>query len=105
MLFARLPGELSTIHPTVGLIGAYLPGSQLNRDLLSGLFDRPRGWSGGAMALGKLQVPGRPTIWIIVRQGPIVLTVGADGGVWTFLLPSILSLLFLPLFRRRPDID
>ena len=24
------------------------------------------GWSGGAMALGKLPVPGRPTIWIIV---------------------------------------
>ena len=27
--------------------------------------------SGGAMALGKLPVPGRPTIWIIVVQGPI----------------------------------
>ena len=23
-----------------------------------------RGWSGGAMVLGKLLVPGRPTIWI-----------------------------------------
>ena len=23
-----------------------------------------RGWSGGAMMLGKLPVPGRPTIWI-----------------------------------------
>ena len=23
-----------------------------------------RGWSGGAMVLGKLPVPGRPTIWI-----------------------------------------
>ena len=22
------------------------------------------GWSGGAMVLGKLPVPGRPTIWI-----------------------------------------
>ena len=27
------------------------------------------------------------------------------GVVWTFLLSSILSLLFLPLFGRRPDID
>ena len=26
-------------------------------------------WSGGAMVLGKLPVPGRPTIWITVGQG------------------------------------
>ena len=57
------------------------------------------------MVLGKLPVPGRPTIWITVGQGPIALAVGAGGAVWTFLLSSILSLLFLPLFGRRPDID
>ena len=58
------------------------------------------------MVLGKLPVPGRPTIWITVGQGPTVLAVGAGGGVvWTFLLSSILSFLFLPLFGRRPDID
>ena len=28
------------------------------------------------MALGKLPAPGRPTIWITVGQGPIVLAVG-----------------------------
>ena len=28
-----------------------------------------RGWSGGAMVLSKLSVPGRPTIWITVGQG------------------------------------
>ena len=39
-----------------------------------------RGWSGGAMVLGKLPVPGRPTIWMIVGQGPITLAVGAGGG-------------------------
>ena len=33
---------------------------------------------------GKLSVPGRPTIWIIVGQGPIALAVGAVGVVWTF---------------------
>ena len=38
------------------------------------------GWSGGAMVLGKLLVPGRPTIWIIVGQGPTALAVGAGGG-------------------------
>ena len=39
-----------------------------------------RGWSDGAMVLGKLPVPGRPTIWVIVGQGPTALAVGAGGG-------------------------
>ena len=43
------------------------------------------------MVLGKLPVPGRPTILITVGQGPIVLAVGAGGVVLTFLLSSILS--------------
>ena len=64
-----------------------------------------RGWSGGAMVLGKLPVPGRPTIWIIVGQGLTALAVSAGGVVWTFLLSSIFTLLFLHLFGRRPDID
>ena len=34
------------------------------------------------MVLGKLPVPGRPTIWIIVGQGPIVLAVSAGGGLF-----------------------
>ena len=38
------------------------------------------------MVLGKLPVPGRPTIWITVGQGPTALAVGAGGVVWTFLL-------------------
>ena len=57
------------------------------------------------MVLGKLPVPGRSTIWMLVGQGPIALAVGAGGVVWTFLLSSILSFLFLPLSGRRPDID
>ena len=32
------------------------------------------------MALGKLPVPGRSTIWMIVGQGPSALAVGAGGG-------------------------
>ena len=40
------------------------------------------GWSGGAMVLGKLPVPGRPTIWMIVGRGPIALAVGAGGGLF-----------------------
>ena len=42
------------------------------------------------MVLGKLPVPGRPTIWMIVGQGPIVLAVGAGGGcldIFTLLYP------------------
>ena len=32
------------------------------------------------MVRGKFPVPGRPTIWITVGQGPTALTVGAGGG-------------------------
>ena len=57
------------------------------------------------MVLGKLPVPGRPTIWMIVGQGPIVLAVGAGGGcldIFTLVCPfSPLS----PFLWRRPDID
>ena len=48
-----------------------------------------RGWSGGAMALGKLPVPGRPTISITVGQGPIALAVGAGGGCLDIFTPSL----------------
>ena len=57
------------------------------------------------MALGNLPGPGHPTIWMIVGQGPTALAVGAGGVVWTFLLSSVLSLLCLPLFGRRPGKD
>ena len=49
-----------------------------------------RGWSGGAMVLGKLSVPGRPTILITVGQGPIALAVGAGGDgldIFTLIYP------------------
>ena len=42
------------------------------------------GWPGGAMALGKLPVPGGPTNRITAGQGPAALAVGAGGVVWTF---------------------
>ena len=40
--------------------------------------------------LGKLPVPGRPTIWITVGQGPTALAVGAGGGcldIFTLIYP------------------
>ena len=69
------------------------------------------GWSDGAIVLGKLQCRGVLLIWVKVGQGPIVLAVGAGGGCldiyflvyhFSFL---IISLFFLPLSGRRPDID
>ena len=49
-----------------------------------------RRWSGGAKVLGKLPVPGRPTILITVGQGPTALAVGAGGGcldIFTLIYP------------------
>ena len=46
------------------------------------------------MVLGKLPVPGLPTILMIVGQGPIALTVGAGGGcldIFSLLYPFSLS--------------
>ena len=42
------------------------------------------------MVLGKHPVPGRPTIWMMVGQGPSALAVGAGGGcldISTLLYP------------------
>ena len=68
-----------------------------------------RGWSGGAMVLGKLPVPtvwgggrvvrwswvnfqcrGVLLVWIRVGQGPIALAIGAGGGcldIFTLIYP------------------
>ena len=46
------------------------------------------------MVLGKLPVPGRPTILITVGQGPIALAVGAGGGgldIFTLIYPFSLA--------------
>ena len=55
-------------------------------------------YGGGAMALGKLPVPGRPTIWITVGQGPTALAVGADGGCF-----DIFTLIY-PFFPLSPSL-
>ena len=48
------------------------------------------GWSGGAMVLDKLPVPGLPTIWITVGQGSTAFAVGAGWGsldIFTLIYP------------------
>ena len=56
------------------------------------------------MVLGKLPVPRRRTIWMIIGQGPIALAVDTGGGcldIFTLLYPfSSFS-----LSGRRPDRD
>ena len=55
------------------------------------------------MVLGNFQCRGVLLIWIRVGQGPTALAVGA--GCLDFFLSTIISLFFLPLYGRRPDID
>ena len=64
----------------------------LNYNQLPASYQEGGGWSGGSMALGKIQVPGRPTILITVGQGPTALAIGGWGLFGHFY--SHLSFLF-----------
>ena len=48
------------------------------------------------MVLGKLPVPGRPTVWITVGQGPTALAVCAGRGCLDIFTLTYPYLLFLP---------
>ena len=53
------------------------------------------------MVLGKLPVPGRPTILITVGQGPTALAVSAGGGCLDiFFLIYPISILSPSLWKR-----
>ena len=83
---ALLPRPTSALR----LPSSVMPILEIN----SKLQNAQRGWSGGAMVLGKLPVPGRPTIWITVGQGPTALVVGAGGGcldIFTLIYPFLSS--------------
>ena len=56
------------------------------------------------MVLGKLPVPGPPTILNTVGQGPAVLAVGA-GGRCLDIFTLIYHFSLLSHSGRRPDID
>ena len=55
------------------------------------------------MVLGKLTVPGRPTIWMmILGQKPIALAVGADGSCLDIFTHHYPFSHLLPLSGGRP---
>ena len=53
------------------------------------------------MVLGKLPVPGRPTIWMIIGQGPLALAVGAVG--WLFWIQRLFETAFQSLSDRLKE--
>ena len=61
-------------------------------------FGQKRGWSGGAVVLGELPVPGRPTSLENSRaMAYCACGLVRAGVVWIFFLSCIISLFFLPL--------
>ena len=62
------------------------------------------GLSGGAMVLGKLPVSGRPTNLDYSRARAYCACSRCGWGCLDIFLSSIISLFFLPLFGRQPDI-
>ena len=57
------------------------------------------------MVLGKLPVPGRPTILITVGQGAICACSRCEWEWFGHFYSHLSFLFFLPLFGRWPDID
>ena len=57
------------------------------------------------MVLGKLPVPGRPTIWIIVGQGTTAIAVGAGGGCLDIFSLVYHFSFYTPSLWRRPGMD
>ena len=84
----NVPIHLNLVHFSVNGIFCLL--NKPDHHLEGRFTQKNWGWSGGAMVLGKLPVPGRPTILITVGQGPIALAVGAGGGcmdIFTLIYP------------------
>ena len=64
------------------------------------------GWSGGAMVLGKLPVPGRLTNLDISRARAYCVCSRCGWGLFgPFFSRLSFSHFFLPLSGRRPEID
>ena len=57
------------------------------------------------MVLGKLPVPGRPSNLADSRARAYCACSGCGWGLFVHLYSHLSSLLFLPLFGKRSDID
>ena len=64
-----------------------------------------RGWSGGAMVLGKLSVPRRPTNLDNSRAKAYCACSRCGWVLFGHFKVRLSFLLSFPLFRRRADID
>ena len=76
--------------------------------MFSTFVSKATGGSGGAMVLGKLSVPGRPTYLDLSRARAYCTCSRCGGGGGCsdiFFFSSVISYFFLPLSWRRPDID
>ena len=69
------------------------------------MFLASRGWSAAAMVLGKLPVAGRPTYLDSSSARAYCACSRCGWGCLDIFFSRLLSLFFLPLFGRRPDID
>ena len=65
----------------------------------------PWGWSGGAKVLGKLPVPGRPTNLDYSRARAYCACGRCGWGFFEHFSLICHFSFFLPLSKRRPDID
>ena len=63
------------------------------------------GWSGGAMMLGELPVPGRPTYLEQSRARAYHACSRCGLGLFGHFFSRLLFFCFPPLSGRRPDID
>ena len=72
---------------------------------LTGILSSSYEWGGRVVrrCWVNFQCRGVLLIWIVVGQGPTALAVG--GGCLDIFILAIISLFFLPLSGRRPDID
>ena len=67
--------------------------------------DDIKGWSGGAMVLGKLPVPGRPTYLDYSKARAYCTCSRCGRGFFGHFFSRLSFLLSFSLSGRRPDID
>ena len=80
-------------------------GDVLRPKFLITFFSNPNKSTQYTVELVNLQCRGVLLNWIRVGQGPTGLAVGTGWSCLDIFFSSVISLFFLPLSGRRPDID